>query len=412
MREKKIIEAMSSFSVWEIEDIARYFGAPVDPRMGKEDMAGVLCSFISESPRKWLPRMLCTDLNLLKTLSDAGPGKAVTFGYNEQTSVLELTTLLDSEVSEDGSRRIWIGKDLHSLVAPLIDSVIEEARSSGKYELEQVMMGYLHLYGLIPLDRFLGEVMYDYYTYKGGGDFTDFIMMLYDNPVVSLCREDDENTGQSYLCSPCVTDPFNVIRARERYPQVKGYRHFTVKDALEAGEGYPYNTFGMRGKYGARLIRMLRSLGYSGESLETELHEIWINSQGEGSGDSMEDLYFSVTQKMNEIGSFEEYRECMQVISDYANHTPKWFLKGYSAAQKNLLWIDISSDEEKAEWDEGFDPDPEATAYARESFRMPQGSVPQMALPGKIYIPHIGLDDPCPCGSGLKYRNCHGRHPN
>ena len=237
-------------------------------------------------------------------------------------------------------------------------------------------------------------------------------MMLYDNPVVSLCREDDENTGQSYLCSPCVTDPFNVIRARERYPQVKGYRHFTVKDALEAGEGYPYNTFGMRGKYGARLIRMLRSLGYSGESLETELHEIWINSQGEGSGDSMEDLYFSVTQKMNEIGSFEEYRECMQVISDYANHTPKWFLKGYSAAQKNLLWIDISSDEEKAEWDEGFDPDPEATAYARESFRMPQGSVPQMALPGKIYIPHIGLDDPCPCGSGLKYRNCHGRHPN
>ena len=126
----------------------------------------------------------------------------------------------------------------------------------------------------------------------------------------------------------------------------------------------------------------------------------------------MEDLYFSVTQKMNEIGSFEEYRDCMQVISDYANHTPKWFLKGYSAAQKNLLWIDISSDEEKAEWNEGFDPDPEATAYARESFRMPQGSMQQLALPGKIYIPHIGLDDPCPCGSGLKYRNCHGKHPN
>lgn len=23
--------------------------------------------------------------------------------------------------------------------------------------------------------------------------------------------------------------------------------------------------------------------------------------------------------------------------------------------------------------------------------------------------PHIGRNDPCPCGSGLKYKNCHGK---
>ena len=412
MTVKKTYEALSSFSLWEIEDIARYFGAPVTPDMGKDEMAGVLCSFISDCPQKWLPRMLCTDLNLLKTLSDAGPGKAVDFGYNEQTSVLELTALLESKPSDDGSRRIRMGREVHSIVAPKIDSVIEEARAGGKYELEQVMMGYLHLYGLIPLESFLGDVMYDYFLYKGGGDFTDYVMMLYDSPVVSLCREDDEETAQSYLCSPCVMDPLNVIKAREQYPQVKGYRRFSVKDALDAGEGYPYNVYGIKGKYGSRLVKMLRSLGYRGESLETELHEIWLNSQGEGNENSMEDLYYSVTQKMNEIDSFEEYRECMQVISDYANHTPKWFLKGYSAAQKNLLWIDLSTDEEREEWEEAPDPGDEASAFARENVRMPRGSIPQMALPGKIYIPRIGLDDPCPCGSGLKYRNCHGRHPN
>ena len=23
--------------------------------------------------------------------------------------------------------------------------------------------------------------------------------------------------------------------------------------------------------------------------------------------------------------------------------------------------------------------------------------------------PHVGRNDPCPCGSGLKYKNCHGK---
>jgi preprotein translocase subunit SecA len=25
-------------------------------------------------------------------------------------------------------------------------------------------------------------------------------------------------------------------------------------------------------------------------------------------------------------------------------------------------------------------------------------------------VRHVAPDDPCPCGSGLKYKNCHGRH--
>ena len=24
-------------------------------------------------------------------------------------------------------------------------------------------------------------------------------------------------------------------------------------------------------------------------------------------------------------------------------------------------------------------------------------------------MPHVGRNDPCPCGSGLKYKNCHGK---
>jgi preprotein translocase subunit SecA len=31
-----------------------------------------------------------------------------------------------------------------------------------------------------------------------------------------------------------------------------------------------------------------------------------------------------------------------------------------------------------------------------------------LALPGDA-VPKVGRNDPCPCGSGKKYKNCHGK---
>jgi uncharacterized protein YecA (UPF0149 family) len=30
-------------------------------------------------------------------------------------------------------------------------------------------------------------------------------------------------------------------------------------------------------------------------------------------------------------------------------------------------------------------------------------------FPFGMAIPHVSPEDPCPCGSGLKYKNCHGK---
>jgi len=27
-------------------------------------------------------------------------------------------------------------------------------------------------------------------------------------------------------------------------------------------------------------------------------------------------------------------------------------------------------------------------------------------------VPRVGRNDPCPCGSGLKYKDCHGKNQN
>ena len=47
------------------------------------------------------------------------------------------------------------------------------------------------------------------------------------------------------------------------------------------------------------------------------------------------------------------------------------------------------------------DPDAELAAAA-----MPQAAAP--AMPSGA-VPRVGRNDPCPCGSGKKYKQCHGK---
>ena len=102
--------------------------------------------------------------------------------------------------------------------------------------------------------------------------------------------------------------------------------------------------------------------------------------------------------------------------SDYANSLPKWRLFGYSADETGALRVYVDPSEEPAEgephWEmphpsisEGYsdliETTPELDALTA---MMPPG------FPFGMAIPHVAGDDPCPCGSGLKYKNCHGRN--
>ena len=43
----------------------------------------------------------------------------------------------------------------------------------------------------------------------------------------------------------------------------------------------------------------------------------------------------------------------------------------------------------------------------RQAASMPQGEAPR-PMPMRAQ-PKVGRNDPCPCGSGKKYKNCHGK---
>ena len=380
-----IFKALESFPRVELEDIRQYFGADVPTKVRKSEFVDRLGAYIIEKPAEWLGRMLERDLRLLKRLVDAGPGVPLYLDYPDFPSVLETIRLLGSDTSDENFREVWIPKDFYDVVAPHIDNVLMEGQESGLFETEQAALGYLSLYGIMTTDEFF-DCMLDYWEYSGRHSIEYFTNMVYDSPVMKLCRVDHD--GGRYLSAPNIFDPDEILTGRKEYSGIESLRPFTPQDALKAGAGSPYFVYGLDSEEGRRLVEMLGNLGYKGEDLAREEHDIWMNAQMIGKTDTTEAIFASVTRKQDGIESFEDYDECMEIVAAYANTLPKWLLKGYSSNEVNSLKVVLQTEDDPL-----------------------QSMIRKNPLLG-LFVPPTPPDAPCPSGSHLSNRHCHGKNQN
>ena len=344
-----------------------------------------LGAFLVQSPEKWLRNMLERDLRLLETLVEAGPEVPVTLDYPDYPTVLETVGLLGTDVSNEDYKEIWIPKEVYDIVSPHVASVIAEREGDGSFEMERASFGYLNLYGVMTVDEFYDKML-SYSEWAGRWDVESFTRRLAASPVFKLCRIDIE--GEPCVAAPGIYEPAKIVAGRKEYPDMGGFREFTPEQAIEAGTGSPEFVFGLGTEEGKNLVEMLLNLGYTGKELILEEHDIWMNSQMIWGDDATEEIFGCVSDRQDDIETFEDYNACMEIVAAYANSLPKWLLKGYSSNEANCLKVILQSEDEPT------------MDHIRKN--------PYMSL----YIPPVLADEPCPCGSGLSYRLCHGRNLN
>jgi preprotein translocase subunit SecA len=101
----------------------------------------------------------------------------------------------------------------------------------------------------------------------------------------------------------------------------------------------------------------------------------------------------------------------MQHLADFANNLPLWHLRGFTATDyRTEAFVSKLSTKEPL--------GPMLRKLKKEAYLMTD------ILNGKTSLPNhaessteenpwegqkIGRNDPCPCGSGLKYKKCHGK---
>lgn len=377
---------LRSFKKKELEDLRSYFGAHIPSSLRKEEFAREFADFIFDCPQVWLEMMLERDLRLLRQILDQDPGMPLSIAYSDYPSILELVGLVDFDDSDPDFQRVWISDELRGAISPVIDAVIEDHEKCGVFELERAALGYLNLYGVLEFDEFL-KMICDYGQHLSGLDFDRFNFLLLESPVLKLCR--CVRDGCDYLCSPLVLDIDQVLDRRAEFADLaKTPKSFTPEEAVKAGTGSPFFAFGLETKEGKDFVQMLLRLGYQGDELLQQEHDVWISSQMvEQDADTME--IFSAVMSMEDSMSNEEFDDCMRTIASYANSLPKWALSGNSSDDLGCMKVVFQTDDD-SQWDD----------LRKENPLL------------RFFVPPAPADAPCPCGSGLSYRLCHGKLKN
>ena len=386
-------EILSERPVEELKASLDYFGAALPKRQRKQDFVKALAGFLAENPAAWLDRLMEGDLRLLKRLCDAGPDVIVELIPTDYPMVTEVLGLADfGHPANPDLVSASISKPYYDLIHNYIDKVIETKESSGYFRVERLLAGTLEAYGIVPLRTFVDTVF---------GEVEDLDKMrelaasIAASPVIKLDQE--LYRGESYMVSPDVENPEELLKIRRKYyKSVKRYASLNPQSLEACGEKAPFYFWGRDTAEGKALTDMLYTVGYEDEELEYAAHSVWINSQYEPDEKNLDILLQPIKQKDADVQDYEEFVQFASIILRYANSAPKWLLKGHSADETGLMTYEMPHGYFADEFEARRYPeiDEETLKFFDNANR----------------VRPVPLDDPCPCGSGLSYRLCHGKY--
>ncbi len=408
MEERSLHTILSGFGKPELQDLGNILGKELSARFRKSQLVEQLHGYITEEPREWMSHLMERDVRLLRDLVRQGPEKVQYQDFADYPSLLEVTGLVQFDDSDDHFHKVWLSREMYDIVAPEVENVIHVLERNGQFKLERTALGYLNLYGVMPTELFVDCLM-EWYNLYIGGSAKRLSKILSTTPIIKMYRYTDK--WGDYVCSPCVPD---VDELMTRLDSFKGdFAHLDNWDAYKAGSGAPYFTIGLSTLEGMRLEQMYKRIGYEGFDLVKAVHDTWMESQfTSGPRPELFDPIFDSplfgTLDRQALESF------CNIVADYADSLPKWCLAGHSAKETGECMADRDAwkdNEERLQ-------EPQESDYPR--WNMPEptitdgyaGEMSSDGYPLGLAIPHVAPNDPCPCGSGLRYCRCHGRYMN
>lgn len=422
-----VYEAFRKFSKDDLIFIGNLFGMDVSAlhRDKKDRLLEAVSDYFRTQPQEWLSHLSETELKELRMMVKAGPARKIQVPYSFLPSNLSAINLVDMDVNADDGEDVNLSYSLpgeiYDLVRPYVDDAIKEGRESGRFIVEQGIMGILNLYGVLPFRTFI-KMMFDFHdqVMPEDKDYTKFNLAIKRSQMIPMFSSENKAARSSgvLVTNPLIQDPDGIVKFRKMFKGVGKYVRFSAQEIMDAGDKGPLYAPFIDSEEGHALERALQSIGFRGSRLKLAEHFIWLNSQFDIIGispSSLEErrsLFMFPDKDLAEIDlSKREYDACFSTICTYCNMTPKWVLRGSTPEVSGYMYLDPDVDREDDLVQDSEDQSLDIQDLENPHWHMPKPTVTAgFGFSFGMSVPKVAPDDPCPCGSGLKYKNCHGRH--
>ena len=366
---------------------AEHFNAPIPESTPKEEFADKLSSAVLSSAPEWLKTLPPYDIELLKELAglEAGTRVVKPLLYFPLYSVVFNFLQIDDDASTDATNAYYLTDDIHAAISACISEVFDNDLMREFLRLHQYAFGLLALYGVLPIDLFINEI--EYFPFSSEEVVDDLTKLLANSEFFHMnSTRLDGKEDLVVLVSPWVENANKVWKEIQKRKDIP-YKVFEYEEIMAAGQ-LPYPSFTSEFTEG-----MIDLLNYTDntfkntkpiEPAEQTLTDIWFNIQeGESPVADIEAMLSDFPSKHRKLTN-----EVLSLYSNYQNSLPRWDLKGHSPKEAFEMGIKLEGKKEQK----------------TSTFIDSNGS------PFVNATPKIGRNEPCPCGSGKKYKNCCGRN--
>ncbi len=334
---------------------------------------------------EWIDDLPLNDLQMLQLLAETGSANVEDTGQMLIGEIVGLLHYTGDDDTDNGLYEMRVTDDVRQLVAPLLADAIERKQASGEGAMECALCGMLNLTGrmldrqaigllerlLLPCDSRV--------TKQGIDNFVNHSMLV----RAFTCYDTDDDV---MLYSRLVDREWWEFDLRDVEPYVPS----DIGEIMAHGS-YPY--FTPTRECEKDFCQLLRDMG--GLDHDEALGE-FTYYYGE-----LQDAQVSIGEVMRLMvdacgpQSKADLKKAMRVVQNFCNGIPKFFLCGQSSQQVS-----------------GIQPMGDPSLEGLWHAPAPKGSgatMPGIDMPlPMISLPKVGRNDPCPCGSGKKYKNCCG----
>ena len=267
---------------------------------------------------------------------------------------------------------ITLAENFRKALAPKIQSILNDKDFINQNALDLIACGIVNRYGILSEAEMRRK-----FNHYSGQKFTkdDLAEMILSRDRLSRDIRFLDDVKRLYYHTEFMFQPKNILKEAGSRKDLD-YPLFPVEEILQCGS----RTYIPENKATAALLKELRKRKVSEpEELVSAAYVMLQNDLG------IQNIIQFYSEHI-EFNGVDDINVFFRMLMEFSNTLPQWVLKGYSS---------------------------EELFRKEKKFLQPLPAEPYTMFAGKtirLDTPKVGRNDPCPCGSGKKYKHCCGAH--
>ena len=419
-QDKTLLKIVQKLQRKELIRYASKLGLEFDENWGISKLRKAYTEFILSDPKKLLLMLPKADLDIIRKAKDSKAGEGIDRVNDHLTPIMVLYGLADMELLDENLITITIAEDLRQLLIPHIDWALEYEHNQQRMGVEIIVEGLANILGIVTqneIREYLKLLMpndNDEEAVKSFEIVRQYSLLL-DSMEYAEDLEDAQNEDIRFVSRYGWEDKRKMEQFISQHSKkIDSVREFSLEELVKAsGVLFPFIPNPKTDEF---MHFLTYQIGLSEASAYIVCFNLWYCKihYGESALDDIPmELHFlshALTAGQQELTD-RQAEEGMQFLADFANNLPLWHLRGFTAVDypEETFVPKLSTKEPLG---------PMLRKLKKEAYLMTDilnGKTPQpnQAKPSVEDNPwagqKIGRNDPCPCGSGLKFKKCHGK---